>query len=122
MMWQTGQNPDGCLRMWNNRKIEKKEILSVATVHISFIPASNEPSNCLQAFGDCREGQIPPPLWGELVKKKLSHAPLLAAGYLTFMRGVLFCLSYVVLKYGVPVILLQVQDFRSCGFPFLCIV
>ncbi len=25
----------------------------------SFIPASNEPSDCLQAFGDCREGQIP---------------------------------------------------------------
>ncbi len=24
-----------------------------------FIPASNEPSDCLQAFGDCREGQIP---------------------------------------------------------------
>jgi len=24
---------------------------------IRFIPASNEPSDCLQAFGDCREGQ-----------------------------------------------------------------
>ena len=24
-----------------------------------FIPASNEPSGCLQTFGDCREGQIP---------------------------------------------------------------
>ena len=23
------------------------------------IPASNEPSGCLQTFGDCREGQIP---------------------------------------------------------------
>ncbi len=22
-----------------------------------FIPASNEPSDCLQVFGDCREGQ-----------------------------------------------------------------
>ena len=26
---------------------------------IFFIPASNEPSGCLQTFGDCREGQIP---------------------------------------------------------------
>ena len=24
-----------------------------------FIPVSNEPSGCLQTFGDCREGQIP---------------------------------------------------------------
>ncbi|MCM1145600.1 MAG: hypothetical protein NC407_12935 [Lachnoclostridium sp.] len=24
-----------------------------------FIPTSNEPSDCLQAFGDCREGLIP---------------------------------------------------------------
>ncbi len=24
-----------------------------------FIPAGNEPSGCLQTFGDCREGQIP---------------------------------------------------------------
>ncbi len=24
-----------------------------------FIPASNEPSGCLQTFGDCREGQRP---------------------------------------------------------------
>ena len=24
-----------------------------------FIPASNEPSGCLQTFGDCRKGQIP---------------------------------------------------------------
>jgi len=23
------------------------------------IPANNEPSGCLQTFGDCREGQIP---------------------------------------------------------------
>ncbi len=26
---------------------------------LSFIPVSNEPSGCLQTFGDCREGQIP---------------------------------------------------------------
>ncbi len=25
----------------------------------TFIPVSNEPSGCLQTFGDCREGQIP---------------------------------------------------------------
>ena len=43
-----------------------------------FIPASNEPSDCLQAFGDCREGQIPRPLG--CFK---SDAPLLAAGSLT---------------------------------------
>ena len=27
--------------------------------NFEFIPASNEPSGCLQTFGDCREGQIP---------------------------------------------------------------
>lgn len=30
-----------------------------------FIPANNEPSDCLRSFGDCREGQIPRSLlWG----------------------------------------------------------
>ena len=43
-----------------------------------FIPASNEPSDCLQAFGDCREGQIP----RSLGRFKFD-APLLAAGSLT---------------------------------------
>ncbi len=39
-----------------------------APIEEIFIPASNEPSDCLrdaehlQAFGDCREGQIPRPL------------------------------------------------------------
>lgn len=42
------------------------------------IPVSNEPSDCLQAFGDCREGQIPRPL-----KRFKFDALLLAAGYLT---------------------------------------
>jgi hypothetical protein len=54
-------------------------------------PRSNEPSASLLAFGGCREGQIPRPSGGELAKKKLSHAPLLAAGYLTYsVCGVLF--------------------------------
>ena len=44
-----------------------------------FIPASNEPSDCLQAFGDCREGQIPRPLG-----RFKFDAPLLAAGFLTY--------------------------------------
>ena len=43
-----------------------------------FIPASNEPSDCLQAFGDCREGQKPRP-----VGRFKFDAPLLAAGFLT---------------------------------------
>ena len=52
-----------------------------------FIPASNEPSDCLQAFmtiecfllyGDCREDQIPRPLG-----RFKFDAPLLAAGFLT---------------------------------------
>ncbi len=30
-----------------------------SSAKLIFIPASNEPSDCLQAFGDCREGQIP---------------------------------------------------------------
>ncbi len=34
--------------IWESEKIE-----------LFFIPASNEPSGCLQTFGDCREGQIP---------------------------------------------------------------
>ena len=42
------------------------------------IPASNEPSDCLQTFGDCREGQIPRPLGHFNI-----YAPLLAAGSLT---------------------------------------
>ena len=34
----------------------------------SCIPASNEPSGCLQTFGDCREGQIPSsPTTGSLI-------------------------------------------------------
>ena len=48
-------------------------------LQIDFIPASNEPSDCLQAFGDCREGQIPRPLG-----RFKFDAPLLAAGFLTF--------------------------------------
>ena len=28
-------------------------------LYLRFIPASNEPSGCLQTFGDCREGQKP---------------------------------------------------------------
>ena len=43
-----------------------------------FIPASNEPSGCLQTFGDCREGQKPRPLG-----RFKFDAPLLAAGFLT---------------------------------------
>lgn len=44
---------------------------------VCLIPASNEPSDCLQAFGDCRKGQMPRPL-GHFK----FDAPLLAAGYL----------------------------------------
>ncbi len=39
---------------------------------------SNEPSDCVQAFDDCREGQIPRPLG-----RFKFDAPLLAAGSLT---------------------------------------
>ncbi len=51
--------------------------METSFVH-DFIPASNEPSDCLQAFGDCREGQIPRPLG-----RFKFDAPLLAAGVLT---------------------------------------
>jgi len=33
--------------------------MAVCNFRFKFIPAGNEPSDCLQAFGDCREGQIP---------------------------------------------------------------
>ena len=40
--------------------LTKAQILTVAFGrYLGFIPASNEPSGCLQTFGDCREGQIP---------------------------------------------------------------
>ena len=38
------------------------------TEYSQFIPAGNEPSGCLQTFGDCREGQIPSsPTTGSLI-------------------------------------------------------
>lgn len=43
-----------------------------------FIPASNEPGDCVQAFGDCRKGQIP----RSLGRFKFD-ALLLASGSLT---------------------------------------
>ena len=51
---------------------------SAPLIFAVFIPAGSEPSDCLQAFGDCREGLIPCPLG-----RFKFDAPLLAAGYLT---------------------------------------
>ena len=47
-----------------------------------FMPVSNKPSDCLQAFGDCRESQIPRPLG-----RFKFDALLLAAGALTELRN-----------------------------------
>jgi len=38
-------------------------------------------------FGECCEGQIPRPPWGEQTKNKLGQAPQLAEGYLTYSLG-----------------------------------
>ena len=40
------------------KSIDKDEI-DQGQIQEEFIPASNEPSGCLQTFGDCREGQQP---------------------------------------------------------------
>ncbi len=40
------------ISLYSVRAITEKSVLV-------FIPVSNEPSGCLQTFGDCREGQIP---------------------------------------------------------------
>ncbi len=37
----------------------KMAFIDLDNIQLEFIPASNEPSGCLQTFGDCREGQIP---------------------------------------------------------------
>ena len=38
---------------------DKDQVRKYMKDALEFIPASNEPSGCLQTFGDCREGQIP---------------------------------------------------------------
>jgi hypothetical protein len=48
-----------------------------------FIPAKQRAKRELARIWRLPRGSNTPPLWGELAKKKLSHAPLLAAGYLT---------------------------------------
>ncbi len=56
-----------------------------------FIPAKQRAKRELARIWRLPRGSNTPPLWGELAKKKLSHAPLLAAGYLTYsVCGVLF--------------------------------
>ena len=51
------------------------------------IPASNEPSGCLQTFGDCREGHIPTHRRCVCALQRCKiDAPLLAAGLLTWMK------------------------------------
>jgi hypothetical protein len=49
-----------------------------------FILAKQRAKRELARIWRLPRGSNTPPLWGELAKKKLSHAPLLAAGYLTF--------------------------------------
>jgi catechol 2,3-dioxygenase-like lactoylglutathione lyase family enzyme len=49
----------------------------------AFIPAKQRAKRELARIWRLPRGSNTPPLWGELAKKKLSHAPLLAAGYLT---------------------------------------
>ena len=49
----------------------------------TFIPAEQRAKRELARIWRLPRGSNTPPLWGELAKKKLSHAPLLAAGYLT---------------------------------------
>jgi ribosomal protein S18 acetylase RimI-like enzyme len=49
----------------------------------AFIPAKQRAKRELARIWRLPRGLNTPPLWGELAKKKLSHAPLLAAGYLT---------------------------------------
>ena len=50
-----------------------------------FIPAKQRAKHELARIWRLPRGSNTPPLWGELAKKKLSHAPLLAAGDLTLM-------------------------------------
>jgi hypothetical protein len=45
-----------------------------------FIPAKQRAKRELARIWRLPRGSNTPPLWGELAKKKLSHAPLLAAG------------------------------------------
>ncbi len=48
-----------------------------------FIPAKQRAKREFARIWRLPRGSNTPPLWGELAKKKLSYAPLLAAGYLT---------------------------------------
>jgi hypothetical protein len=56
-------------------------------VFMGFIPAKQRAKRELARIWRLPRGSNTPPLWGELAKKKLSHAPLLAAGYLTKFCG-----------------------------------
>ncbi len=51
-----------------------------------FIPAKQRAKRELARIWRLPRGSNTPPLWGELAKKKLSHAPLLAAGYLILTK------------------------------------
>jgi hypothetical protein len=53
---------------------------------VLFISAKQRAKRELARIWRLPRGSNTPPLWGELAKKKLSHAPLLAAGYLTFVK------------------------------------
>ncbi len=46
--------------IWMKPATYRNESRGGTIVRYAFIPASNEPSGCLQTFGDCREGQSPP--------------------------------------------------------------
>ncbi len=54
-------------------------------IFMLFIPAKQRAKRELARIWRLPRGSNTPPLWGELAKKKLSHAPLLAAGYLTYL-------------------------------------
>ena len=55
-----------------------------------FIPAKQRAKRELARMWRMPRGSNTPPLWGELAKKKLSHAPLLVAGYLTVIAFIVY--------------------------------
>ncbi len=55
-----------------------------------FIPAKQRAKRELARIWRLPRGSNTPPLWGELAKKKLSHAPLLVAGYLTVIAFIVY--------------------------------
>jgi hypothetical protein len=64
-------------------QIEAKYRVNAPLLAVGFIPAKQRAKRELARIWRLPRGSNTPPLWGELAKKKLSHAPLLAAGYLT---------------------------------------